>query len=82
VGSAIGWVFVMFDYRHRRFDPLGWTAIHVSASRGSSVNWAWIAGALVLVLLAALAFGAGRGANRALSNDTLPTATRLAPPAP
>jgi hypothetical protein len=51
-------------------------------SANSKSGWAWIAAAVFLVIVLAIAFGAGREPNRVASNDTNPAATQTAPPAP
>jgi hypothetical protein len=48
----------------------------------NNFSWGWIAGAVFLVIILAIAFGAGHDPNRVASNDITPPApTRMAPPA-
>jgi hypothetical protein len=71
----------MSDYRNPN-DPLWRGTSYEPATRGSNLGWGWIAGALVLVVLVAVAFGIGHAPTRIASNDTAPpAASHLAPPA-
>lgn len=72
----------MTDYRDP-YDPLrpGTQYQYEPVSEGRHFSWGWIAGALVLVVLAALAFSVGHGPIQTASNETAPpAANRLAPP--
>ena len=67
----------MSDYRdpndpmYGSYEPAGRT------SRG----WGWIAGAVFLVIVLALAFGVSREPSRVASNDSQSAATHTMPPA-
>lgn len=70
----------MSDYRDPN-DPMYGNLGYEPAARRSS-GWGWIAGAVFLVIVLALAFGIGREPSRLASNDSSqPPATRMAPPA-
>jgi len=56
--------------RERRYDP--------DTGRGGSA-WAWIAGALVVVFVLAIAFGVHRGPRRVAFNNGPPPATSMTP---
>jgi hypothetical protein len=50
-------------------------------TRSYNATWGWIAGALFLVVILAIAFGIGHEPTMTASNDTVPPAsTRMAPP--
>ncbi len=75
----------MSDYRNFNDDPLrpGTPYEYEPVGRGGNTSWGWIAGALVLVVLAALAFSIGHEPTQTASNETVPpAATRMAPLAP
>ena len=76
----------MSDYRNPNFDPNDprSEARFDPDLRTANAAWGWIAAAVFLVVVLAVAFGMGHkgqlGTNTA-SNDTTPTAaTRMAPP--
>jgi len=81
----------MSDYRNRNFDyrdpddPLPSEARLDPNVRAANAAWGWIAAAVVLVVVLAVAFGIGHqpgqpGTNTA-SNDVMPpAASRMAPP--
>lgn len=72
----------MPDYRNRSNDPPQ-PGLQYEPTVADNVSWGLIAGALVLVLLAALAFSFGHGPTRTASNEAVPpAATRMAPPVP
>jgi hypothetical protein len=79
----------MSDYRNFDFrdgtDPLQRNAPHDPNARPMNAAWGWIAAAVFLVVVLAVAFGIGHqpgglGTNTA-SNDTPPAVTHMAPPA-
>jgi len=52
-----------------------------SSTRTSNATWGWIAGALFLVVILAIAFGIGHEPTMTASNDMAPPAsTQMAPP--
>jgi len=62
-------------------DPSTGNAGYEPAAR-TNAGWGWIAGALCLVIILAIAFGVGHEPNRVASNDEAqPAATHMAPPA-
>jgi len=69
----------MSDYRDPN-DPMHGNFGYEPADRRSS-GWGWIAGAVFLVIVLALAFGNAREPSRVASNDSQSAATRTAPPA-
>jgi hypothetical protein len=71
----------MSDYRDPN-DPLYGNPGCEPAERRTSTGWGWIAGAVFLVIVLAVAFGVGHEPTRVASNDTTQSAaTRMAPPA-
>jgi hypothetical protein len=68
----------MSEYRDPN-DPLMRNTAYEPASSTYS-GWGWIAAAVFLVIVLALAFSIGREPNRVAQNDTPPAATHLAPP--
>jgi hypothetical protein len=71
-----------FDYRN---DPLRRDPIYDPDARAMNATWGWIAAAVFIVVVLAVAFGVGHGPNQSgtntASNDvTPPAATRMAPP--
>jgi hypothetical protein len=75
----------MSDYRDPN-DPMYGTTGYEPADRrtgsGWGSRWGWVAGAVFLVIVLALAFGVGHEPSRVASNDgTQSGATRMAPPA-
>jgi hypothetical protein len=79
----------MSDYRNPndplyRDDPLSREARYESA-RSYNAAWGWIAGALFLVIILAVAFSVGREPSQTAMNETSPPATSgttgMAPPA-
>jgi hypothetical protein len=69
----------MSDYRNPN-DPLWRGAQYEPATSGNNVGWGWIAGALALVILVAIAFGVGHSPTETASNDVSPQANRMTPP--
>jgi hypothetical protein len=71
----------MSDYRDPN-DPMYGNPGYEPAGCRTSTGWGWIAGAVFLVIVLALAFGVGHEPSRVASNDaTQSAATRMAPPA-
>jgi hypothetical protein len=64
----------MSDYRDPN-DPMYGNTAYEPADRRSGTSWGWIAGAVFLVIVLALAFGAGHEPSRVASNDTVPPQT-------
>jgi len=71
----------MSDYRNPN-DPLWRGAQYEPATSGTNVGWGWIAGALALVILVAIAFGVGHSPTETASNDVSPQANHMTPPPP
>ena len=81
----------MSDYRNQDFndpnldDPLRRDAQMSPDARVSNAAWGWIAAAVFVVVVLAIAFGLGHQGNNTTntaSNDTMPpAATHMAPPA-
>jgi hypothetical protein len=72
----------MSDYRNPN-DPMWQGGEYEPAGRSYGSGWAWVAGAVVLVVLIAIVFGAGREPTKTAFNEHKPTAGNLAPaPAP
>ncbi len=79
----------MSDYRNADFrdpnDPLRRDMRYDEDARTSNAAWGWIAGAVFVVVVLAVAFGIGHTSNpnmNTAANDTTPpAATRMAPPA-
>jgi hypothetical protein len=77
----------MSDYRNSEFgnDPLRRDPPYDPDARAMNATWGWIAAAVFIVVVLAVAFGIGHepgqsGTNTA-SNDAMPpAATRMAPP--
>lgn len=85
----------MTDYRNPndpfyRDDQLNRNAAYDASTRGSNATWGWIAGALFLVVILAIAFGIGHEPTMVATNEAAPppsppAVTRMAPnpnPAP
>jgi hypothetical protein len=71
----------MSDYRDPN-DPTYGNTSYEPADRRTNSGWGWIAGAVFLVIVLALAFGVGHEPSRVASNDaTQSAATHPAPPA-
>jgi len=88
VSQAIdGWRRIMSDYRNPDFrdpnDPLRRDTRYHEDARSANSAWGWIAGAVFVVVVLAVAFGIGHTSNQntnTASNDTTPpAATRMAP---
>jgi hypothetical protein len=61
--------------------PMTGNAGYEPAAR-TNAGWGWIAGAIFLVIILAIAFGVGHEPNRVASNDMTPSAaTHMPPPA-
>jgi hypothetical protein len=72
----------MSDYRNPN-DPMWQGEEYEPAGRSYGSGWGWLAGAVVVVALIAIVFGAGHGPTRTAMNENRPTAGNLAaPPAP
>ena len=75
----------MSDYRNFNDDPPrpGTPYEYEPVRQDRNLGWGWIAGALILVVLVALAFGVGHGPTQTASNETKPgAATHMMPVAP
>ena len=77
----------MSDYRNSEFDyrndPLRRDPAYDPDARAMNATWGWIAAAVFIVVVLAVAFGIGHEPNTktASNNDvTPPAATRMAPP--
>jgi hypothetical protein len=78
----------MSDYRNSEFesrnDPLRRDPAYDPDARAMNATWGWIAAAVFIVVVLAVAFGIGRsgqpGTNTASNDVTPPAATRMAPP--
>jgi hypothetical protein len=71
----------MSDYRDANDSFYGYEPAERRTSTGWA-GWGWIAGAMFLVIVLAVAFGVGHQPTRVASNDTTQSApTRMAPPA-
>jgi hypothetical protein len=68
----------MSDYRDPN-DPMFRNAGYEPAERNSGTSWGWIAGAVFLVIVLALAFGVGHEPSRVASNAP-PPETSAPPP--
>jgi hypothetical protein len=71
-----------FDYRN---DPMRRDPTYDPDARAMNATWGWIAAAVFIVVVLAVAFGIGHGPNQSgtntASNDVMPpAATRMAPP--
>jgi hypothetical protein len=71
----------MSDYRNPN-DPMWQGGEYEPAGRSNTSSWAWVAGAVVVVVLIAIVFGAGHGPTRTAYNENRPTAGNLAAPPP
>jgi hypothetical protein len=72
----------MTDYRDPN-DPMYGNTGYEPAGRRTGTSWGWIAGAVFLVIILALAFGVGHEPSRVASNNnTAETTTPMTPPAP
>src|SRR6202035_1664302 len=79
----------MSDYRNSEFDyrndPLRRDPAYDPDARAMNATWGWIAAAVFIVVVLAVAFGIGHepnqsGTNTAANDVTPPAATRMAPP--
>jgi hypothetical protein len=79
----------MSDYRNSEFDyrndPLRRDPAYDPDARAMNATWGWIAAAVFIVVVLAVAFGIGHEPNQSgtntASNDVMPpAATRMAPP--
>ena len=79
----------MSDYRNSEFDyhndPLRRDPVYDPDARAMNATWGWIAAAVFIVVVLAVAFGIGHepnqsGTNTASNDVTPPAATRMAPP--
>jgi len=71
-----------FDYRN---DPLRRDPAYDPDARAMNATWGWIAAAIFIVVVLAVAFGIGHepghsGTSTASNDVTPPAATRMAPP--
>jgi hypothetical protein len=78
----------MSDYRNSEFgnDPLRRDPPYDPDARAMNATWGWIAAAVFIVVVLAVAFGIGHeprqsGTNTASNEASPPAATRMAPPA-
>ena len=77
----------MSDY-HNSNDPLGRDLRYNPVTRSANAVWGWLAGAVFLAVVVAVAFSVGHGPNHAGSNNTLannmspPASSRMTPPTP
>jgi hypothetical protein len=69
----------MSDYRDPN-DPMYRNTAYEPAERSTGTSWGWIAGAVFLVIVLALAFGVGHEPSRVASNNAIPPETSA--PAP
>jgi hypothetical protein len=69
----------MSDYRDPN-DPMYGNLGYEPADRRTNSGWGWIAAAVFLVIVLALAFGVAREPSRVASNDGPSASTRMAPP--
>jgi len=69
----------MSDYRNPN-DPMWQGGEYEPAGRSYGSGWGWIAGAVVLVVLVAIIFGAGHGPTKTAFNENRPAGTLAAPP--
>ena len=72
------------DYEYRN-DPLRRDPAYDPDARAMNATWGWIAAAVFIVVVLAVAFGLGHepgqsGTNTASNDVTPPAATRMAPP--
>jgi len=77
----------MSDYRNSEFgnDPLRRDPPYDPDARAMNATWGWIAAAVFIVVVLAVAFGIGHepgqsGTSTASNDVTPPAATRMAPP--
>lgn len=74
----------MSDYRNPD-DPLRRDLGYDPDARSAKATWGWVAGAALLVVLLAIAFGIGRAPNQpghdTVANNTPPTTQPAPPPA-
>ena len=77
----------MSDYRNSEFDPRNDSSRREPAydadARVMNATWGWIAAAVFIVVVLAIAFGIGHEhvrTNTASNDVTPPAATRMAPP--
>ena len=68
----------MSDYRDPN-DPMHRNMGYEPAERGTGTSWGWIAGAVFLVIVLALAFGVGHEPSRVASNNASPPPQTSAP---
>jgi hypothetical protein len=68
----------MSDYRDPN-DPMWRSTSYTADQRSYNATWGWIAGAVFLVIVLAIAFGVRNEPTHTASNDTAPSA-RMAPP--
>ena len=69
----------MSDYRDPN-DPMYGNTAYEPADRRPGTGWGWIAGAVFLVIILALAFGVGHEPSRVASNNnTVETTAPMAP---
>ncbi|MGC1359442.1 MAG: hypothetical protein WA851_27315 [Xanthobacteraceae bacterium] len=69
----------MSDYRNPN-DPMWQGGEYEPAGRSYGSGWGWLAGAVVIVVLIAIVFGAGHGPTRTAMNENRPPAGHMAPP--
>jgi hypothetical protein len=75
----------MTDYRNPNdpfyHDQLNTRRDYDPDARNYNATWGWIAAALFLVVILAIAFGVGRGPTQTASNETSTAPVQMAPPA-
>jgi hypothetical protein len=69
----------MSDYRDPN-DPMYRNIGYEPAERGTGTSWGWIAGAMFLLIVLALAFGVGHEPSRVATNNASPP--EMSAPAP
>ena len=70
----------MSDYRDPN-DPMWRNTPYTADQRGYNAPWGWVAGAVFLVIVLAIAFGVRNEPTHTASNDTAPSAHVAPPPA-
>ena len=70
----------MSDYRDPN-DPMWRNTPYTADQRGYNATWGWVAGAVFLVIVLAIAFGVRNEPTHTASNDPAPSAHVAPPPA-
>jgi hypothetical protein len=71
----------MSDYRDPN-DPMWRDTPYTASERGYSATWGWVAGAVFLVIVLAIALGVRNEPTHTAANDTAPTAHVTPAPKP